>query len=82
MGHTTGVAISVAGGYSDTAPATQAEQMHQNSDSKEPDEPVLSRLLERIIVNTFIYPTFITPPMAHQLSDQYAFRPTVQPPLP
>src|SRR6218665_2504007 len=38
--------------------------------------PVLSRLLERLIVHTFIYPTFITPPMAHQLSDQYAFRQT------
>jgi len=38
--------------------------------------PVLSRLLERLIVHTFIYPTFITPPMAHQLSDQYASRPT------
>src|SRR6218665_2271295 len=38
--------------------------------------PVLSRLLERLIVHTFIYPTFITPPMAHQLSDQYAFRRT------
>src|SRR6218665_223819 len=37
---------------------------------------VLSRLLERLIVHTFIYPAFITPPMAHQLSDQYAFRST------
>src|SRR6218665_1151138 len=29
------------GGYSDTAPASQAEQMHQNADSKEPDEQIL-----------------------------------------
>jgi len=38
--------------------------------------PVLSRLLERFIVHTFIYPTFDTPPLNHQLSDQFAFRPT------
>src|SRR6218665_2976754 len=38
--------------------------------------PVLSRLLERFIVHTFIYPTFNTPPWKHQLSDQFAFRPT------
>jgi len=38
--------------------------------------PVLSRLLERFIVHTFIYPTFNTPPLNHQLSDQFAFRPT------
>src|SRR6218665_890565 len=37
--------------------------------------PVLSRLLERLIVHTFIYPTFINHLMAHQLSDQYALRP-------
>src|SRR6218665_3317249 len=38
--------------------------------------PVLSRLLERFIVHTFIYPTFHTPPLNHQLSEQFAFRPT------
>ena len=40
--------------------------------------PVLSRLLERVIVHSYmyIYPTFTAPPMVHMLSDQYAFRPT------
>src|SRR6218665_1416581 len=36
--------------------------------------PVLSRLLERLIVHTYIYPIFTQPPMDHLLSDQYAFR--------
>src|SRR6218665_3565343 len=38
--------ISVGGGYSDTAPASQAEQMHQNADSKEPDEQILETSLQ------------------------------------
>src|SRR6218665_1404305 len=38
--------------------------------------PVLSRLLERLIVHTYIYPIFNQPPMDHLLSDQYAFQPT------
>ncbi|PGH37928.1 MAG: hypothetical protein CRN43_18255, partial [Candidatus Nephrothrix sp. EaCA] len=46
VGHTTGAAISVAGGYSDTDPASQAEQMHQNADSKEPDEQILETSLQ------------------------------------
>src|SRR6218665_129916 len=46
VGHTTGAAISVGGGYSDTAPASQAEQMNQNADSKEPDEEVLETSLQ------------------------------------
>src|SRR6218665_1776838 len=46
VGHTTGAAISVGGGYSDTAPASQAEQMHQNADSKEPDEQILETSLQ------------------------------------
>src|SRR6218665_878814 len=37
---------------------------------------VLSRLLERFIVHAFIYPTFNTPPLNHQFSDHFAFRPT------
>jgi len=36
--------------------------------------PVLSRLIERYIVQTFIYPALQHPP--HSLADQYAFRPT------
>src|SRR6218665_3643061 len=43
VGHTTGAAISVGGGYSDTAPA---EQMHQNAESKEPDEQILETSLQ------------------------------------
>src|SRR6218665_111478 len=46
VGHTTGAAISVDGGYSDTAPASQAEQMHHNVDSKEPDEQILATSLQ------------------------------------
>src|SRR6218665_3707940 len=46
VGHTTGAAISVGGGDSDTAPASQAEQMHQNADIKEPDEQILETSLQ------------------------------------
>src|SRR6218665_3183786 len=47
VGHTAGAAISVGGGYSDTAPAaSQAEKMHQNADSKEPDEQILETSLQ------------------------------------
>lgn len=38
--------------------------------------PVLSRVVEREIVHQFLYPTFTCPPMASQLQDQFAFRPT------
>src|SRR6218665_3064853 len=46
VGHTTGAAISVGGGHSDTAPASPAEQMHQNADRKEPDKQVLETSLQ------------------------------------
>src|SRR6218665_2921816 len=46
VGHTNGAAISVGGGYSDTAPASQAEQMHQNVDSKVPDEQILETSMQ------------------------------------
>src|SRR6218665_1150600 len=38
--------------------------------------PVLSRLLERIIVSTYIYPSLNQPPISSLISDQFAFRPT------
>src|SRR6218665_2352702 len=40
VSHTTCAAISVDGGYSDTAPASQAEQMHQIVDSKKSEVQV------------------------------------------
>ena len=38
--------------------------------------PILSRILERLIVKTFIYPIFEIPQYQNQFSDQFAFRPT------
>jgi len=38
--------------------------------------PVLSRILERLVVRTFIYPSLCVNPMAEMIQDQYAFRPT------
>ena len=38
--------------------------------------PVLSRMIERRIVTTFIYPALDNPPPDLNFSDQYAFRPT------
>ena len=38
--------------------------------------PVLSRLIERRIVTTFVYPALDYPPPDLNFSDQYAFRPT------
>src|SRR6218665_1898240 len=38
--------------------------------------PVLSRILERLVVRTFVYPFFCVNPMAEMIQDQYAFRPT------
>src|SRR6218665_2736841 len=46
VGHTTGAAMMVGGEYSDPAPASQAEQMHQNAESKEPDEQILETSLQ------------------------------------
>ena len=40
---------------------------------------VLSRTLERIITTTFIYPTFVNPPVSLSFADQFAFRPTGSP---
>ena len=38
--------------------------------------PVLTRMMERIVVREFLYPALLTPPTALDFSDQYAFRPT------
>src|SRR6218665_2273253 len=46
VGHTTGAAMMVGGEYSDPAPASQAEQTHQNAGSKEPDEQIVETSLK------------------------------------
>ncbi len=38
--------------------------------------PILSRLLERIVVRDYIYPIFTSPECMQKFSDQFAFRPT------
>ena len=38
--------------------------------------PVLSRILERLVVSQFIYPALVKPPMDLLIQDQFAFRPS------
>jgi len=38
--------------------------------------PVLTRIMERTIVQRFLYPAFLSPPPTLTFSDQFAFRPT------
>ena len=38
--------------------------------------PALCRILERIIVQQFLYPAILNPPTPLSFEDQYAFRPT------
>src|SRR6218665_2460384 len=38
--------------------------------------PVLSRVLERLVVDRFIYPALVEPPMNSLIQDQFAFRPS------
>src|SRR6218665_461668 len=38
--------------------------------------PVLSRVLERIVVSLYIYPALAEPPINKLIQDQFAFRPT------
>jgi len=40
--------------------------------------PVLSRLLERIVVTDYMYPSFQSPPPNLRFLDQFAFQPTAQ----
>ena len=37
--------------------------------------PILTRMMERTVVRTFLYPAFLTPPPSLTFSDQFAFRP-------
>src|SRR6218665_407942 len=46
VGHTTGAAMTVGGGLSDPAPASQKEQMHQIVDSKESEVQVSETSLQ------------------------------------
>ena len=41
--------------------------------------PVLTRIMERLIVTQFLYAAFTSPAKTPQFSDQYAFRPTGSP---
>ena len=38
--------------------------------------PILSRIIEKLVVRHFLYPTFSAPPSTLTFSDQFAFRPT------
>ena len=38
--------------------------------------PVLTRIMEKTVVCSFLYPAFLTPPAPLSLQDQYAFQPT------
>jgi len=38
--------------------------------------PVLARVMEKTVVQTFLYPAFLSPPPTLNFSDQFAFRPT------
>jgi len=38
--------------------------------------PVQTRMMERVVVREFLYPSFLTPPPSFAFLDQYAFRPT------
>ena len=38
--------------------------------------PILSRLMEKGLVRSFIYPIFLSPDYSHSFCDQFAFRPT------
>jgi len=48
---------------------------HSHADFR-PITPVLSRILEKIVVRRFLYFSFTSPPPTLDFSDQYAFRPT------
>ena len=38
--------------------------------------PILSRIMERLVVRQFLYPAFLSSPESLEFSDQFAFRPT------
>src|SRR6218665_1153307 len=37
---------------------------------------ILSRVVERLVVSTYLYPALMKPPMVAEITDQFAFRPT------
>src|SRR6218665_416512 len=37
--------------------------------------PILSRVVERLVVSTYLYPALMKPPMVAEITDQFAFRP-------
>ena len=41
--------------------------------------PVLTRVMERLVVTQYLYPCFLAPPPSLSFADQYAFRPTGSP---
>ena len=41
--------------------------------------PVLTRVMERLVVTQYLYPCFLAPPPSLSYTDQYAFRPTGSP---
>jgi len=43
--------------------------------------PILARLMEKSIVQDFLYPILVNPDHCHLFHDQFAFRPTGYPPL-
>src|SRR6218665_1822176 len=38
--------------------------------------PILSRVVERLAVSTYLYPALMKPPMVAEITDQFAFHPT------
>ena len=61
--------------YIRPAPKVSAPQSH--SDYRPISiTPVLSRIMEKLIVRQFLYPTFSAPPSTLNFSNQFAFRPT------
>ena len=58
-------------------PVPKVPSPQQNSDYRPISiTPILSRILERIIVKTFLYSAITQPPPSLNFSDQFGFRPT------
>ena len=38
--------------------------------------PILSRIMERLVIRQFLYPAFLSSPESLEFLDQFAFRPT------
>lgn len=59
------------------SPIAKVASPHQPSDFRPISvTPVMSRILERIVVRDFIYPALSTPPPSLSFSDQFAFQPS------